>query len=374
MLLEHFSDFYRTLLTMSIGAFMMAASSVIKVHITDHPIYNKVRAARNLLVLTYFVVICFNIAELSLPQGNQLIHAFFIISGMYESLFMIFFLVTLINPELWKMLWLWQHSTIILFFLIFNIVTDFYFPEWFQTIYYVTLVFYGCLLAYYTKFFYKIYYQTLEYLKEYYEEDEEIHIKWIRNSFLGLFFVAVLTIVATFTNYYFYSLYIIFYVMVYSYIAIGFINRYYKYSKLIPTVVEITKKQNHSSPDRNRQNTNEGYNKARLPMTLDLWITEKGYLKANVPMEEILKILDTTKPVLTSFMLETYGIDFHTWRNELRLEYAYNLLTQHPELSVEMVAKEVGFNEPRYFVNAFKRKYNIHPKDLLDDPTALEDE
>ena len=229
-------------------------------------------------------------------------------------------------------------------------------------------------LKYYTKFFYKIYYQTLEYLKEYYEEDEEIHIKWIRNSFLGLFFVAVLTIVATFTNYYFYSLYIIFYVMVYSYIAIGFINRYYKYSKLIPTVVEITKKQNHSSPDRNRQNTNEGYNKARLPMTLDLWITEKGYLKANVPMEEILKILDTTKPVLTSFMLETYGIDFHTWRNELRLEYAYNLLTQHPELSVEMVAKEVGFNEPRYFVNAFKRKYNIHPKDLLDDPTALEDE
>ena len=374
MLTENFSEFYRTLLTISIGSFMMAAWSVLKVHITDHPIYTKVRAARNLLVLTYLVVIIFNIAELSLETGNLLIHTLFVISGMFESLFMIFFLITLINPAHLKMIWLWQHTILILFFLIINIIANSYFPNLYDIVYYFTLVSYCLLFTYYTKFFHKIYYLTLDYLKEYYEEDEEIHIKWIRNSFFGLLFVTILTATATFLDYNFYSLYIVIYISVYSYIAIGFINRYYKYSKFIPTVIEITKEKQQHSQDNSKSLPNANYNKGRLALSMDLWISEKGYLKANVPMDEILKILDTTKPILRAFMRETYGMDFLTWRNELRLEYAYNLLTQHPEKSVDMVAREVGFLETRYFNSAFKKKYGIQARDILNKHITIEDE
>ena len=374
MILFDASDFYRTLLSMSIGALIMAACSVLKVHIIDHPAYYKVRKARIMLVLTYFVVVLFNSAELLLSSGNEILNVFFITSGMFESLFMIFFITILINPALLKWKWIYMHIAIITGLFACNLSTHLIPSVHSSTFFVITLIVYGLQLVFYTFFFLNVYQQTIKSLKDYYEEDEEIHIKWIRNSFIGLLIIGILTEISTICDYNFYSFFIISYTTVYSYIAIGFINRYYKYSKILPTVVKITNK--GDIPEQEYSNRKESnlivYNKNRLAMSMDKWISQKGYLKGNVPMEDVLKILDTTQPILRAFMQEIYGTDFRHWRNELRLEYAYTLLIQHPEYSVEMVAREVGFSDTNYFIHIFTQKYDFSPKSLLNKHTAQE--
>ena len=360
---------YRALLTMSIGAFLMASWSVMKVHITDSPIFQKVRTARLMLVLTYMAIIGYNSIERFVPIDNGVLTTLFIASGMFESLFMIFFLIILINPALLKWRRLYQHMSIILVLFAGDLFSTLFYPLCFEYFFSLTVAVYLAQLGGYAFYFAKVYRHTTRSLTEYYEEEEEIHIMWIRNSLIGLLAIGLFTAFSALSHFAFYGCYIVCYSIAYSYIAVGFINRYYKYSKILPAVVEMTEKSRH------RKGRHKGsppmvaptyYDKSRLALSLDLWISEKGYVVPNVPMEDILKILDTSAPVLHAFMQDIYGMDFRNWRNELRLEYAYNLLTQHQEDSVETVARKVGFSDVNYFVSSFIHKYDVAPRSLLN--------
>ena len=82
-------------------------------------------------------------------------------------------------------------------------------------------------------------------------------------------------------------------------------------------------------------------------------------------MEDILKILDTTRPALRTYMKQTYGMDFSTWRNDLRLEQAHSLLLEHPDHTIETVSELVGYSDTGNFARAFKLKYGVTPKSLM---------
>jgi len=54
------------------------------------------------------------------------------------------------------------------------------------------------------------------------------------------------------------------------------------------------------------------------------------------------------------------GMSFPQYINSIRMEVAYDLLTNHPEKNITDVAREVGFTAPN-FREQFKRCYGITP-------------
>ena len=61
-------------------------------------------------------------------------------------------------------------------------------------------------------------------------------------------------------------------------------------------------------------------------------------------------------------LLNTYagGMTFPQYINAIRMEVAYDLLTNHPEMTIAAIAREVGFTAPN-LREQFKRCYGITP-------------
>lgn len=45
-----------------------------------------------------------------------------------------------------------------------------------------------------------------------------------------------------------------------------------------------------------------------------------------------------------------FGMDFRSWRNQLRLKEACNILEKHPEMNIDEVREIVGYNDTSNFL------------------------
>lgn len=96
--------------------------------------------------------------------------------------------------------------------------------------------------------------------------------------------------------------------------------------------------------------------------TIDTIIREEHlYAKTNLMREDIMRRFDIGRHHLND-QLNTFadGMSFPQYINSIRMEVAYDLLTNHPEMTIADIALEVGFSAPN-LRQQFKRCYGITP-------------
>ena len=88
---------------------------------------------------------------------------------------------------------------------------------------------------------------------------------------------------------------------------------------------------------------------------------EHLYAQVNLMREDIMKRFAIGRHHLND-QLNAFadGMSFPQYINSIRMEVAYDLLTNHPEMSITDVAREVGFTAPN-LREQFKRCYGITP-------------
>lgn len=88
---------------------------------------------------------------------------------------------------------------------------------------------------------------------------------------------------------------------------------------------------------------------------------ERLYTNVNLLREDIMQRFSIGRHHLND-QLNAFadGMSFPQYINSIRLEVAYDLLTNHPEMSISDVAREVGFT-PANLREQFKRCYGITP-------------
>ena len=88
---------------------------------------------------------------------------------------------------------------------------------------------------------------------------------------------------------------------------------------------------------------------------------ERLYAQVNLMREDIMERFGIGRHHLNN-QLNAFadGMSFPQYINSIRLEVAYELLTNHPEMNITDVAREVGFTAPN-FREQFKRCYGITP-------------
>ena len=67
------------------------------------------------------------------------------------------------------------------------------------------------------------------------------------------------------------------------------------------------------------------------------------------------------------------GMSFPQYINAIRMEVAYDLLTNHPEMKIAEIAREVGFTAPN-LREQFKRCYGITPAEYRAGLVPSDDE
>ena len=94
---------------------------------------------------------------------------------------------------------------------------------------------------------------------------------------------------------------------------------------------------------------------------VDNWIKTDGYVQQGLTIKELSKILHTNRTYLSAYIKTTYKMTFREWITGLRLEYAKNILKEHPEINIQKLAESSGFLSRSNFIKLFSEKEGCTP-------------
>ena len=94
---------------------------------------------------------------------------------------------------------------------------------------------------------------------------------------------------------------------------------------------------------------------------VDNWIKTDGYVQQGLTIKELSEILHTNRTYLSAYIKTTYKMTFREWITGLRLEYAKNILKEHPEINVQKLAEASGFLSRSNFIKSFADKEGCTP-------------
>ena len=83
---------------------------------------------------------------------------------------------------------------------------------------------------------------------------------------------------------------------------------------------------------------------------VDNWIKTDGYVQQGLTIKE-----------LSAYIKTTYKMTFREWITSLRLEYAKNILKEHPEINIQKLAESSGFLSQSNFIKLFSEKEGCTP-------------
>ena len=101
---------------------------------------------------------------------------------------------------------------------------------------------------------------------------------------------------------------------------------------------------------------------ALLENSLDAWVKSKGFREYDKSRDDIVRDLGTTKEMLHLYFATVKGMDFKTWRTELRIEEAKKLLLENKEVSTNIIGEVSGFSDRSNFHRQFVKIVGCSPK------------
>ncbi len=230
----------------------------------------------------------------------------------------------------------------------------------------------------------RAYKHSIKELENYYDEDESHKLKWVRFcyviSMLTNLFILVYLCLYWFLDYkmevaYIYTIWYLLYMLYLTSNFISFIGSH----KLVldafahkalsggDIIQLINEKKKNRKPQQElpmRPISENEYRK--LERYLEAWVQEKRYCEYDRSREEIARELHTSKDVLHNYFTVRKGVDFKTWRTQLRIEEAKRLLLQDKNASTNIVAEAAGFSDRSNFHRQFVRIVGCSPKQWRD--------
>ena len=94
---------------------------------------------------------------------------------------------------------------------------------------------------------------------------------------------------------------------------------------------------------------------------VDNWIKTDGYVQQGLTIKELSERLYTNRTYLSAYIKTTYKMTFREWITSLRLEYAKNILKEHPEINIQKLAESSGFLSQSNFIKLFSEKEGCTP-------------
>lgn len=237
----------------------------------------------------------------------------------------------------------------------------------------------------YIIYFDRAYKQSVKDLENYYDEDESHKIKWVRFcyiiSMLTNLFVLVYLCLYWFLDYKMEvaSLYTLWYLIYMLYLTSNFISFLSTHKIVLDAFAYKTlsgqeirsrladRRMRKERVKESRQETDMNDAEfAKLEKELEKWVNDKRYREYDKSRSEIARELNTTKEVLHHYFMSRKGVDFKTWRTELRINEAKRLLLENKDASTNIIAEVSGFSDRSNFHHQFVKIVGCSPKQWRD--------
>ena len=243
----------------------------------------------------------------------------------------------------------------------------------------------------YIVYFDKAYKQSLKEFESYYDDDADHKLKWVRFcyviSMLTNLFVLVYLLLYWFLPHKMAvaSLYTFWYLLYMLYLTSNFLSflgshrlvldafayKTLSGQDLMRRIDESRKKKARKAKGKEQQdevhlsdNTEAGL--ARLEKALEKWVADKRYREYDKTRDDIARELRTSKDLLHLYFSTRMGVDFRTWRTNLRIEEAKTLLLENKDASINIIAEASGFSDKSNFHRQFVKIVGCSPKEWRD--------
>lgn len=104
-----------------------------------------------------------------------------------------------------------------------------------------------------------------------------------------------------------------------------------------------------------------GVQEELLEQRIKVWVERHGYSKLGLTIVDMARETGTNRTYISQFVSTHYGTSFREWVNSLRLGYAKQLMTEHPDMPVTEVARRAGYLSQSYFTRTFKESEGVTP-------------
>lgn len=95
---------------------------------------------------------------------------------------------------------------------------------------------------------------------------------------------------------------------------------------------------------------------------VDRWVKEKAYRLPDRSLTAVSRRMGICSILLHRYCLQKTGMDFRSWRNQLRIEDAKLLLLQDQNSSASHIGCMVGFSDRSNFLRQFQRVTGLTPE------------
>ena len=277
-------------------------------------------------------------------------------------------------------------SIFILFF-VSAILTESFFSESVR-LYRIALitatVLYAIQNSYLIIIFDKAYKKSLDLLEKYYDEDEEQKVKWIRFCYILTMLTTMFVLIYMFLPKWLIGLYIFFYILYMIYFAGNFISFLGSHKLLLDAFGHSAFTEQRGQRRRKRaartrtSDAGEGTDAegadadelneefANIETAITRWVAEKKYREYDKSRDEVAHELGTTREMLQLYFTEKVGLDFRSWRTNLRINDAKRMLLEKTDTSINLIGEMAGFSDRSNFHRQFTKLVGCSPKKWRD--------
>lgn len=207
--------------------------------------------------------------------------------------------------------------------------------------------------------FYILYDEKRRKLDNYFAEDMQQFMFWIKKSIILVILTSVLSFTTLLGGVIYNYLFQIYVISANFYIAISFINYAAMYGKL--NSAEVTDRERMET-DTEEQKISQADNYEHLfGEQVKRWLSEKRFLAPQLTIDDLAAEMGTNKLYMSRYINRKHGDNFSTWITKLRLEEAKSYMRENPNVKQEEVAIHSGFSSSSYFSRVFSRFESMTP-------------
>ncbi len=291
-----------------------------------------------------------------------------------QSMFFTYTLLSILQPTYVTRRQILWHITIISGTIILYLATALSIENY-RLVVNIGVLSYICLLFFYTRLFIKKYALSLRQLEDYYDEDEQGRLRWVKTSFFAALSIGVIASVSAYFPIWIDYWFVISYLVFYTWFVIRFSNYVTKIDFYLSAT--ISKPEQVSTITRGPEQLpsespteNDSTKEDKLKNSLEQWVLDGGYMRGDISTEEIADLLGTNLLFFRSYFRKSMSCDFRTWRIQLRIRKAQELIADYPEVSLNQIAQQVGFASRSNFYLYFKRITGQSPTEYRDQIVA----
>ncbi|MBQ8483391.1 MAG: AraC family transcriptional regulator [Bacteroidales bacterium] len=233
----------------------------------------------------------------------------------------------------------------------------------------------------YIVYFDKAYKHSVKELENYYDEDESHKLKWVKFCYvitmLTNLFILVYLCLYWFLDYKMEvaSLYTIWYLLYMLYLSSNFISFLGSHKLVLDAVahkvldgsafpIRTGGKKKKDKQHEPRLSIDREFD--RLDKSVEEWVERKLFCEYDKTRDQVAAELNTTKEVLNLYFSSRVGVDFRTWRTNLRIEEAKKLLLENEDASLNIIAEASGFSDKSNFHRQFVKIVGCSPRQWRD--------